>query len=203
MNQFPLIPKPQEETLSEALHFAKMAQLQEMCALLYLPDAGKKGELIERIMTFIRTGTILQSPRIPDRSRAKSHPQQALQPNALVLYGSYKNDAKTRAFFKNLIGPHFHFTAFGVDWLNDRWMKGKPPTYQEFANHWIAETARRKKSPADPKQEWRYIRFLQEMNATHPNASSRAIMDAWKKEQAQQAAYARRVIVSLRKHLKA
>ena len=203
MPSFPLISKSEQETLSDALHFAKMAQLQEMCALLSLADAGKKGELIERIMTFIHTGTILQSPRIPDRSRAKAHPEQPLQPNALMLYGSYKNDAKTRAFFKQLVGSHFHYTAFGVDWLNDRWMKGKPPTYQEFADYWSAETARRKKSPADPKQEWRYIRFLQEMNATHPDASSREIMDTWKKEQAKQAAYARRVIVSLRKHLKA
>jgi hypothetical protein len=202
MPSFPLISKSEQETFSEALHFAKMAQLQEMCALLYLPDAGKKGELIERIMTFINTGTILQSPRIPDRSRAKSHPPQALQPNALMLYGSYKNDLKTRTLFKQLIGPHFHYTAFGVDWLNDRWMKGKPPTYQEFADYWIAETARRKKSPANPKDEWRYIRFLQEMNATHPDASSREIMDAWKKEQAQQAAYARRVIEVLRKLIK-
>jgi hypothetical protein len=180
-----------------------MAELQEMCTLLYLPHAGIKSQLIERIMTFIQTGTILQPPRIPDASRAKAHPAQALHPKALMLYGSYKNDAKTRAFFKQLIGPHFHFTAFGIDWLNDRWMQGKPPTYQEFADYWSAENDRRKKHPEEPKQEWRYIRFVQAMNAAHPGASSREIMDAWKAEQAEQAAYARRVIEGLRKQLKA
>lgn len=199
MNQFPLIPKSEQEALSEALLFAKMAELQEMCALIYLPHAGTKNQLIDRIITFIDTGTILQPPRIPDISRAKAHAPQSLAPHALMLYGSYKNDLKTRTFFKQLIGPHFHFTAFGIDWLNDRWMAGAPPTYQEFADYWSAENDRRKKDPEDPKKEWRYIRFVQAMNTTHPDASSKEIMDAWKNEQANQAAHARRVIESLRK----
>ena len=188
--------------LHEALHFAKMAELREMCALLYLPDVGKKGQLIERIMTFVRTGVIQQPPRIPDSARVKSYPPQSVAVNALMLYGSYKNDAKTRDFFKQLIGPQFHFTAFGIDWLNDCWMAGNPPTYQEFADYWIAETARRKKHPEDPKQEWRYIRFVQAMNIEHPDASKDELMTAWKNAQAKQAAYAHRIIEGLRKRIK-
>jgi hypothetical protein len=199
MPSFPLIPKSQQKNLSEALHFAKMAELQEMCTLIYLPNAGTKSQLIERIMTFINTGIIQPPPRIPDVSRAKAHPAQSLQPKSLMLYGSYKNDAKTRAFFKQLVGSHFHFTAFGIDWLNNRWMTGNPPTYQEFADYWSTENDRRKKHPEDPKQEWRYIRFVQAMNVSHPGASKDTLMDAWKHAQAEQANYARRVIEGLRK----
>jgi hypothetical protein len=79
---------------------------------------------------------------------------------------------------KTLIGPHFHYTAFGIDWLNDRWMMGNPPTYQEFATYWIVENERRKKHTEDPKKEWRFINFMQEMQMTHPMTSRNDMMAA-------------------------
>lgn len=102
-----------------------------------------------------------------------------------MLYGSYKNDAATRAFLKKIIGPHFHFTAFGIDWLNERWLNGNPPTYQEFADYWIAQTERRKEVPVKPKDEWRYINFLQQMQKEEPSLSKTELMKEWKKLQAE------------------
>lgn len=60
-------------------------------------------------------------------------------------------------FLKKLIGDYFHFTAFGVDWVDERWMDGNPPTYQEFVDMWRAEYKRRQETPANPKEEWAYI----------------------------------------------
>jgi hypothetical protein len=198
---YPLLPEHEQIALSESMHFMKMAELQEGCRILGLPDSGKKGELIEKIMMFIRTGKTMSLPTIPDQSRARHHAPQDLRPNALMLYGSYKNDAVTRAFFKTLIGSHFHYTAFGVDWLNDRWIAGKPPTYQEFADYWIAESERRKKKRKEPKKEWRFINFMQEMQITHPTASKDDMMAAWKTAQAQNAQRARRTLIAIAERL--
>ena len=125
---YPLLTSSRKLTEQCTLHFMKMAELQDACRILGLPDAGKKAELIEKIMVFIRTGTIMPLPKIPEISRASLRQAQRLHPDALMLYGSYKNDAATRAFFKTLIGPRFHYTAFGIDWLNwNRSMANRPP----------------------------------------------------------------------------
>ena len=165
--------------LFQALYFLKMAELKDLCLQLHLPAKGAKGELIDRIKHYITTGSILPTAEIPEISKAQKNHIYPLKPNTLMLIGSYKNDAKTRAFFKTLIGSHFHFTAFGIDWLNERWKQGKPPAYQEFADMWQHEYEERKLSKPAPKKEWAYITFVQQYLEQHPNASKTEIMDAW------------------------
>jgi hypothetical protein len=194
--QSPLTPA-EITTLHTALHFMKMPELKAACAHLSLPDSGKKAELIHRIMTFVQTGAITQSPVIPAASRAKNYPAQPLHPNSLMLHGSYKNDLATRIFFKNLIGKHFHFTAYGIDWLTQRWHAGNPPTYQEFADYWSTEMVNRKLVKAKPKQEWALINFVQKRVENNPKISYEELMLAWKTEQRKQAQIAWEVIKKL------
>lgn len=181
------LTKAQLTALHDALYYMKMTQLKKACLLLELPHNGKKIDLITRITTFVQSGEITKCATLPKQSKASSYPVQLLKPESLMLAGSYKNDAKTRAFFKELIGPHFHFTAFGIDWLNERWLHGKPPTYQEFANYWIAETKQRADIKAQPKAEWKYINFLQQMQQTQPERTKAELLKRWKKLQAEQA----------------
>lgn len=185
MGNYPLLNKYDLETLSAALYFMKIAELKAACLFLSLPEEGNKNEMIERIIIFITTGQIQKLPIMPSQSLAKNYPPQSLSPSSLILYGNYKNDLQTRVFFKHLIGPQFHFTAYGIDWLNDRWLKGSPPTYQEFADYWIKETNRREKIKADPKKEWAFIRFIQHMKEIMPQASQAQLIQEWKKIQAQ------------------
>ncbi|OQA36204.1 MAG: hypothetical protein BWY54_00208 [Candidatus Dependentiae bacterium ADurb.Bin331] len=184
--------------LTDALYFLKMTQLKRACDLFQLPTEGKKIELIKRILTFVQTGKIIHAPTIPEESHARNYPVQAISSSALMLYGSYKNDAETRAFFKKIIGPHFHFTAFGIDWLNELWLNGNPPTYQEFADYWSEETARRKDKRVKPKDEWRYINFLQHMQKEQPSLSKTELMKKWKKLQADNARTAFEILQSIK-----
>jgi hypothetical protein len=184
MTNYPLLNKHDLATLSEALYFMKIAELKKACLFLSLPEAGNKNEMIERILMFVTTGQIKKPQAMPSQSLAKNYPFQSLSPHSLMLYGGYKNDLQTRMFFKKLVGPEFHFTAYGIDWLNDCWFKGNPPTYQEFANYWIEETNRRKKIKVEPKIEWAFIRFMQHMNEAMPQASRAKLMQEWKKVQA-------------------
>ena len=173
--------------LQEALYYMKMAELKKVCLMLSLPHADTKMNLITRIMTFVSVGIITLPAVIPATSQAKNYSRQPLEPTALMLYGSYKNDAQARAFFKKIIGNHFHFTAYGIDWLNERWHAGNPPTYQEFADYWIKETTKRKFDKPEPKDEWQYINFLQKMAYEYPDLPKSDLMVAWKKLQAEKA----------------
>lgn len=107
--------------------------LKEIAEKLSIPNNGTKLKLIARIIYFVQTGAVIKEPKVPVASCAQKGVQYPLAPNTVMLKGAYKNDLKTRLFFKNLIGEHFHFTAFGIDWLNDCWMAGDPPSYGAFA----------------------------------------------------------------------
>lgn len=104
-----------------------------------LSTKGSKPQLIKKIFYFFETGKKLEEQKIPLISKIQKGAVPSLHPNSLMLHGAYKNDLKTRLFFKKIIGEHFHFTAFGIDWLKRRWLEGRPPTYQEFAEMWAFE----------------------------------------------------------------
>ncbi len=165
--------------LNEALHYMKMNELKDVCLSYSLPTNGNKIELIHRIMTYIETGKIVPPKQIPTISKAKKGVRYRLETSALMLYGAYKNDAKTRAFFKVLVGNHFHFTAFGIDWLKNRWMLGDPPTYAEFAAFWQQQYTRRQHEKVPPKKEWAYINFTQQFLLQNPDASKERVIKAW------------------------
>lgn len=170
-----------------------------MCAQLAISDVGKKGLLVSRIVHFIETGEIIMQSKFPKQSCAQRGREYPLIPNGLVLHGAYKNDLKTRQFFKTIIGEYFHFTAFGIDWLNERWQQGKPPTYQQFADMWVTEYALRKKFGSTPKEEWAYITFVQNYIKEYPDAPRDMLMNAWKKERMKNVALVEKLLQPLLK----
>ena len=191
---FPLISNQQLTLLKEALLFLHTDELRHICAQFSLPIKGKKGVIIFGILHFIKTGELITEACIPDISRAKPGSDYPPCPDTLILKGAYKNDLKARLFFKQLIGEYFHFTAFGIDWINDRWVDGNPPTYQEFADMWKKEYQRRKQFGSTPKEEWAYINFTQKFFHDHKNSShsttteakKNAWKNAWKNEREKQ-----------------
>ena len=187
----------EQKELFDALHYMKMEELKDACDMLSIPNKGTKAVLINRIMEFIKNGTVAKEKSMPAICQAKNHPSQSLAKNALILHGSYKNDLKTRNFFKSLIGPHFHFTAFGIDWLNEQWRKGIPPTYQQFADFWIQETKSRQKEKPQPKPEWAYINFLQRAKKMYPYASKGELLAAWEKLRLEKAKVAQTILKKL------
>lgn len=168
--------------LKNSLLFLHVGELKELAAKLSLVDKGNKRAIIMRILHFVATGQKLTAPKYPTTSCAKRGQVYPLHPNTLMLKGAYKNDLKTRLFFKQLVGDHFHFTAFGIDWLQDRWMDGNPPTYQEFAKMWQEEHAKRETHPAAPKEEWAYINFVKKYLARSPGVSRERMNHAWECE---------------------
>ncbi len=184
------LSKQQQEELFNDMYLLKMNELRSLCEYLGIPKTGKKGFLIDLIKQYLLTGEVLKPTLIPNISRAPKGMHSELRSDALILYGLYKNDLRTRLFMKTLVGKHFHFTAFGQDWIRERWEKGKPPTYQEFADMWQAEYLAGKNKKRSPKKEWAFLNFGLAYHNAHPEASKQEIMELWK---AKQAAVAMRV----------
>jgi hypothetical protein len=170
------------EELKQSLIFLHVEELKTIALKISLSDKGKKWQIIARIIHFIETGEKQKLPTIPKVSCAVRGTDYQLNRNAPILKGAYKNDLKTRLFFKKLIGDYFHFTAFGIDWINERWMDSNPPTYQEFADMWQAEYKRRKEIPATPKEEWAYINYVQQYLKKHPTSTRQNLTNAWEIE---------------------
>jgi hypothetical protein len=66
-----------------------------------------------------------------------------------------------------------------MDWIQERWLEGNPPTYQEFADMWIKEYRRRKEEGVQPKHEWAYINLAQKFMKEHPNTSKKDFLKEW------------------------
>ena len=170
------------DQLRASLHYLHVSELRTYCENLNLSVKGKTIDLINRIMHFLKTGEKINLSEYPAISVSKKRNNLILSPNALMLKGTYKNDLKTRLFFKEIIGGQFHFTAFGIDWLESRWKDGNPPTYQEFADMWSKEYALRKTYGSLPKAEWAYINFVKIYLNDNPNASRNEILSSWELE---------------------
>lgn len=195
----PLISTQEQAALTTSLLFLKVEELKTLARALLLPDNGAKKQIINRILHFLQTGQKINAPTIPAVSRAQRGKEYPLKASTLMLKGAYKNDLVTRLFFKALIGPHFHFTAYGIDWLNERWLSGNPPTYQEFAHMWQAEHERRAIMPAAPKEEWAYINFIQAFLNHSPHASREIVMLAWERERLRNKAIAEGILAPILK----
>ncbi len=168
------------DQLHASLHYLHVSELKMNCENLNLSEKGKKIVLINRILHFLKTGEKINLSRYPAISMSKGQNNPTL--GALMFKGTYKNDLKTRLFFKEIIGQHFHFTAFGIDWLESRWMEGNPPTYKEFADMWSKEYEFRKTYGSAPKVEWAYINFVKKYLNENPYVPRHKISSEWETE---------------------
>ena len=193
-----ILSKHQLIKLKQSLLFLNMSELRDLCIQLALGHTGKKILLIERILHFLSTGTSVKELSIPAISQAQRNTIYPLTPNTLILKGSYKNDLQTRNFFKSLIGGHFHFTAFGIDWINQRWLAGNPPTYQDYADMWQREYTHRKLHGSTPKEEWAYINFIQKFMKRYPTATRDKSLTAWEQERLKHVKIVEKIIQNLK-----
>ena len=192
-----------EKTISELEESLLFFHREELRALLHgfgLSEKGKKLELVGRIIHFLKTGEEKILSSIPAISRAKKGENYPLHVETLMLKGAYKNDLAARLFFKRLIGESFHFTAFGIDWLEARWLEGCPPTYGEFALYWKEEDAKRKNNKVPPKQEWAYINFTQNYLLKNAKAEKVEIIHAWEQKRKEIIKRVTEILKKVREH---
>jgi len=191
------------EVLRIALNHMNMKELKGECRSLGIRLTGRKGDMINGILGLVRGTKKPIANSIPHKCQARPARIYSLKRQTLILCGSYKNNDATRDFLKSLVGPHFHFTAFGQDWIRRRWAKGKPPTYAGFARAWQQEYLRRRScKTARPKKEWAYLNFVQRFGKKNSVIDRNELASEWKAQRAAQAALAQRILGDFKRRAK-
>ncbi len=171
----------------KGLYYLSVGELKTVCMSLGLSKKGGKGDLIVRVIAFLKKGEKVETVPFPENSCFQPNVSYPLLPLTPILFGNYKNDLRTRRFLKSMIGPHFHFTASGQDWIKARWREGNPPTYAEFATFWKADFNKKQEGISELKPEWAYLTFVRDYIAAHPDAPKIEITNAWEKTRAAEA----------------
>lgn len=105
-NYLKCLTKKEKNNLFDALNYLKISEIKTFCQKHSIPTSGKKGAVLDRIKHYLTTGKIILPSIIPAISKAKSGKLYPIAAGTKILQGAYKNDAKTREFFKKIIGTH-------------------------------------------------------------------------------------------------
>ncbi|MEM0911360.1 MAG: hypothetical protein AAGJ37_10325 [Pseudomonadota bacterium] len=193
------------QILEKAIYFLKVDELKHICGELECSASGQKQDIIDAILQAVKsaprkTKNVLSQPNALQSIQAKrrSDDQSRKDPDVFIIPGKYTNNRVQREKFKQLIGGHFSFTSFGMDWIKQQWEKGKYPSYDEFAAFWQAEYERRKKGGSfTSKATLQRVTFFREMKGKYP--SKTALESAWKEKREEQASIALSLLQSLLK----
>ncbi|MEL6224163.1 MAG: SAP domain-containing protein [Cyanobacteria bacterium J06627_8] len=129
--------------LAESIYYLKLDELRLICQSLSLPERGAKGMLVKRVLNAV--GVVSEDVRAISAGREIKFPgyRGPLKPEQYILPGHYTNGSRMRTKLKTLIGEHFHFTNYGMEWIRERWRTKQYPTFEEFATFWQQEYERR------------------------------------------------------------
>lgn len=146
------------------------AELQEFCRGNGLSAAGSKGEITDRIRTFLQTGEIIKPMR-----KAIVRPKKQKELNLdTVISEDHRCSQHVRAFFKTVI-PAFHFSTFIQHYFKQNIGK----TYRDAVTAWHEEEDR-KKDPSYKKEiapQFEYNRFIRDYFAD-PNNKGKSRAEA-------------------------
>nr|WP_318540569.1 DUF6434 domain-containing protein [Terribacillus saccharophilus] len=154
-------------------------ELVQFCRENELPVSGSKMEITARIESFLRDG-LIEKPK-QKQSRRKKRSKEPLS-RSTVITEDHRCSQDVRAFFKQEIGEHFHFSTYIQDYF--RANIGK--TYEDAINAWHEEQTR-KQDPAYKKDiapQFEYNRFIREFfsNPINKGKSRSQAVEAWNKK---------------------
>lgn len=149
-------------------------ELQAFCRKYSISPTGSKIEITNRMEVFLRTGEIHQ----PVRRTKVPKVEGTLSLDTVIMEG-HRCSQQVRAFFKQTIGPQFHFSTF----IQNYFKNNIGNTYHDAVKAWNEEEER-KKSPAYKKvigPQFEYNRFTQDYFADPNNRGKthKDVIHAW------------------------
>jgi hypothetical protein len=175
------------KNLESAIYFLKVTELKQICEKFNQCHKGSKQDLINTLLAFAR-GDDNYSPnkQISAAEQALRDNANSYDPGVYLVPGVYTNNKASRAILLELIGRHFTFTSYGMDWIKAQWHEGNCPSYLEFADYWQTEYQKRKnRDDFASKQTLKRVNFFREMKGE--NLSKQELEKAWAVERAKQA----------------
>jgi SAP domain-containing new25/Domain of unknown function (DUF6434) len=162
-------------------HYWYLHEVVAFCRKHGLPIHGQKLDLMGRIESFLATGY-----RAPAAASPRALSERGVRPDRLAVdapvTAAFKCDDRTRAFFKSVIGDHFHFTAHVQQFRRDRQRRGARVTYGDLVKEWLAEQERRKDKnyKSTLQKTWEYNGFVREFLSDKQRNAGKGITDAAK-----------------------
>lgn len=148
-------------------------ELHTFCRILMIPQTGNKEVLTRRIYTFLKDGVV---ESYTPKNNNKSNQNTILSMNSIIGL-QYKNNSKTREFFRLHIGDHF---KFNIEFMN--WIKENPDKkYIDaiiFWNKIYDDRKKGKKSYIQPQFE--YNRYVREIYLHNKHISRADVIRCWK-----------------------
>jgi hypothetical protein len=153
-------------------------ELIAFCKSNRLQVKGGKIELSHRIESFLATGKIEKSP-LKIRRQGKWDSEQRITRKTPVV--NYKNDTKTKLFFVEAIGSHFHFNAYLRQF-------SKIPnincnlTYGDLVDGWRKSEADKKSLKLKPliEKQFQFNQFQRDFYAAEKGKTRKQMIEAWK-----------------------
>ena len=183
--------------LEDAIYYLKVPELEQYLATLRIAAGPRKEAMIAALLRFAGL-----SPTPTDTSDSESTSLSAEAKRTLqarfsqqthIVPGYYTNGPASRVRFKQLIGPQFSFTSYGMEWIRRQWAADRCPTYQEFATFWQTEFERRKAGGAyASKKTLQRVQFFRKMGGQ--GLSKVELERAWTAERQRQAGIARAIL---------
>ncbi len=160
----------QRTELLENIYYLNMQELREFCDEQGIPyaiyfetedgrvrklrDADRKGIVIDRVLHYLRSGTI--RPRtVFAKSVVRFEPMSSAPTESdRIFYGQYKDsDAKFLQLMKRLTGGAFEAGAISQEVLRACWTRGEAPTHRAFATLWL----KAREDHTKPNPEWAFL----------------------------------------------
>ncbi len=157
-------------------YYWDVKELHILCKRSGLALQGIKADLIQRISTFLETGKKSDSRETKRQPAAKKKDSDlGITRDTHVV--NYNNDAATRAFFIQEIGPHFRFNAY-----LRKFSTGTHPhlTYGELVAGYLAAEEEKKRTPKQAiDKQFEYNQFQRDYFLHEPTPTRQQCVAAW------------------------
>jgi hypothetical protein len=147
-------PVEQRELL-DGLHYLNLREIRSFCDRRSIPyrilvatpdgrtkptrDTDRKPVILDRIRHWLRTGEVPDATCLPARIVRRDGPPTALRPTDRLYYRWYnKTYGPVMGLLKDLTGGRFENGALARVLIMEFWSAGQAPTFEEFANAWVA-----------------------------------------------------------------
>src|SRR3989339_78665 len=152
-------------------------ELVSFCRDNGLKITGQKLDIKARVENFLKTG---KSHQVPIKNNKKTKEIKQTPPKSIneEIPDNYTSSELYRKYFKSVIGPHFHFTAYMMKYMKE------PPkmTFKDYINEWIAEYERRKDKSYKPQimKSCEYNQYIRDFFSDNPTRKLKEAIQCWK-----------------------
>lgn len=158
-------------------YYWDVKELHSLCKRFGLTRKGIKDDLIQRIAAFLETGQ--KDTKQPSRRAVAYKPRDSeggITTHTPVV--NYNNDALTRAFFVQEVGPHFRFNAY-----LRQFSKTPQPhlTYGDLVTGYRAAELEKRRGPKQAiDKQFAYNQFQRDYFLHEQQPTRQQCTEAWK-----------------------